>query len=173
METEKPSIKPIAYSYGLYLALVSIVMLVIMYVANIQKSWPLSIISILLTVLVFVYGIKAYKQKNNGFLSLGDAIKVGLAIAVIGGIIAAIYSYIHYSYIYPEFVEITKDQARTQMLNSNPDMTEAQIEQAMKISGMFTTPLFFSFMSVIGSLFMGLIISLIAGLVMKKENTHA
>lgn len=173
MEIQKPSIKPIAYSYGFYLALISIAMLVIMYVANIQKSWSISIISIVLTILVFVYGIKAYKNANNGFLSLGDAIKVGLAIAVIGGIIAAVYSYIHYSYIYPEFIEITKDQARIQMLDTNPDMTEAQMEQALKISGMFTTPLFFSFMNIIGSLFMGLIISLFAGLVMKKENTHA
>ena len=173
METEKPSIKPIAYTYGLFLALISIAMLVIMYVGNIQKSWILSILSMVLTVVVFVYGIKTYKQKNNGFLTLGDAIKVGLAIAVIGGVISAVYSYIHYSYVYPEFIEMTLDEARLQIAERSPNMSEEQIEQTLEVSKMFTSPIFFSLMSVVGSLFFGIIISLIAGLVMKKENSYA
>ncbi len=169
MESEKPSIKPIAYSFGLYLALINIIILVIMYVANIEKNWTISILSLILSIAIFIYGIKSYKQKNNGFLTLGEAIKIGLAIAVIGGLISAIYTYVHYSYIYPEFLEITKDQARAQMLEKRPNMSSEQVEEAMKISGMFITPLFFSFMSVIGSLFLGLIISLIGGLIMKRE----
>lgn len=169
MESETASIKPIAYSFGVYLGLINIVILVIMYVGDIQKSWTISILSIILTIAIFIYGIKAYKQKNNSFLSLGEALKVGLAIAVIGGVISAVYSYIHYSYIYPEFIQITLDQAKTQMLDASPNMTEEQMDQALKMTSMFTTPLFFSLMSIIGSLFFGLIISLIGGLIMKKE----
>lgn len=173
MEFQKPSIKPIAYTYGLYLALVSIAMAVAMYVLNVQKSWALSIISTVLTVAILVYAIKVYKQKNNGFLSLGDAIKVGLAVSVIGGIIGAVYAYVHYTYIYPEFIDMTLDQTRIQISESNPNMSEEQIEQAVGYTKMFTSPIFFSLMSVIGSLFFGIIVSLIAGLIMKKENTHA
>ncbi len=173
MEPQKASIKPIAYTYGLYLALISIVVLVIMYVANIEKSWVLSIVSSLLTITVLVYGIKAYKHQNNGFLSIGEAIKTGLAIAVIGGLIAGIYAYVHYSYVYPEFIEMTKEAAYNDMTTKNPNMTEEQITQAMDISGIFMTPLFFSLITILGSLLFGLIVSLIAGAVMKKENTHA
>ncbi|MEY8848821.1 DUF4199 domain-containing protein [Psychroserpens sp. XS_ASV72] len=173
MDQEKPKIKPIAYSYGLYLALISIVVLVIMYVANIDKSWPLSIASALLSIAVFVYGIKAYKKSNNGFLTLGQAIKVGLAIAVVGGVISAIYSYFHYEFIYPEFIEMQKEVAYNQMIEQNPNMTEEQINQAMDISGIFMNSAFFSLSSILGSLIFGLIVSLIAGLVMKKEpHTH-
>ena len=78
METEKPSIKPIAYQYGLYLGLLSIIGLVIMYVANIEKSWIMSIISLILTIVIYVYGIKAYQKANYNFLSIKEAIKVGL-----------------------------------------------------------------------------------------------
>ena len=170
METEKPPIKPIAYSYGLYLALVSIVVLVIMYVANLEKNWALSIASSLASIVIFVYGIKTFKLKNGGFLSLGDAIKVGLAIAVIGGVIAAIYAYIHYAYIYPEFIEITKEQAYLQITEQNPDMSADQIDKSMEISSLFMTPMFFSLSTVIGTLIFGLIVSLIAGLIMKKED---
>ncbi len=170
METEKPSIKPIAYSYGLYLALVSIIILVIMYAANLEKNWTLSIASSVASIVVFVYGIKAYKHMNAGFLSLSDAIKVGLAIAVIGGLIAGIYAYVHYSFIYPEFIETAKEQAYIQLTEQNPGMNADQVSKAMEINNMFMNPMFFSFSTVIGSLIFGLIVSLIAGLVMKKED---
>ncbi len=169
MENQSPSIKPIAFNYGIILALVSIIVLVIMYILNVEKSWPLSIGSMIATILVFVYGIKAYKKANGNLLSLKDAIKVGLAIAVIGGIIGAIYSYIHYTMIYPEFIEMTKETAYEQMMERNPNLTDEQATQAMEMSSMFMTPGFFSLMSIIGSLFFGLIVSLIAGLIMKKE----
>ncbi len=169
MENQSPSIKPIAFNYGIILALVSIIVLVIMYILNIEKSWPLSIGSTIATILVFVYGIKAYKMANGNLLSLREAIKVGLAIAVIGGIIAAIYAYIHYTMIYPEFIEMTKETAYEQMMERNPNLTDEQVTQAMEMSSMFMSPSFFSLMSIIGSLFFGLIVSLIAGLIMKKE----
>lgn len=169
METQKPSIKPIAYSYGLYLALVSIVILVIMYVANLEKSWILSIASSVASIAIFVYGIKAYKHQNAGFLTIGDAMKVGLAIAVIGGIIAGIYAYLHYAYIYPEFIDMARDQAYLEISEQNPNMSEEQISKTMEISNIFMTPMFFSLTTVIGSLLFGLVVSVIAGLVMKKE----
>ena len=169
MENQSPSIKSIGFNYGIILALVSIIVLVIMYIGNIEKSWPLSIGSMIATIIVFIYGIKAYKNANGNLLSVKEAIKVGLAIAVIGGIIAAIYSYIHYSMIYPEFIEMTKETSYQQMMERNPNMTDEQASQAMDMSSMFMTPAFFSLMSIIGSLFFGLIISIIAGLIMKQE----
>ncbi|TDU39696.1 uncharacterized protein DUF4199 [Gelidibacter sediminis] len=169
METQKPSIKPIAYTYGLYLALVSIIILVIMYVANLQQSWILSAVSSLASIVVLVYGIKTYKHQNAGFLTVGEAIKVGLAIAVIGGILAAIYAYLHYAYIYPEFIDMARDKAYLDISEQNPNMSEEQISKTMEISNIFMTPMFFSLTTVIGSLLFGLVVSVIAGLVMKKD----
>ncbi|MBT8376532.1 MAG: DUF4199 domain-containing protein [Bacteroidia bacterium] len=169
MENQSPSIKSIAYTYGLYLALVSVAGLIIMYVLSLQKSWTISIISIVLSILILVYGIKAYKHANGGLLSVGKAIKVGLAIAVVGGLLSAIYSYVHYSFIYPEFIEMTKEAAYEQMMTQNPNLTDEQANQAMEMQGMFMNPGFFSLMSILSSLFFGLIISLIAGLIMRKD----
>ena len=169
MENQSPSIKSIAYTYGLYLALVSVAGLIIMYVLSLQKSWTISIISFVLTVLILVYGIKAYKHANGGLLSVGKAVKVGLAIAVVGGLLSAIYAYVHYSFIYPEFIDLTKEAAYEQMMTQNPNLTDEQANQAMEMQGMFMNAGFFSLMSILGSLFFGLIISLIAGLIMRKD----
>lgn len=170
MEHQTAPIKPIAYKYGLFSALISILVLVIMYVMNIDKSWILSGFSIIAGILIFVFGIREYKLSNANILSIGQAIKVGLAIAVIGGVISAIYSYVHYAFIYPEFIEMQKETAYEKMMEQNPNMTQEQVEQAMNISGMFLTPGFMSIMSVLGSLFFGLIISLITGLIMRSND---
>tara|TARA_Y100000815_G_C13001583_1_gene371929 strand:+ start:38 stop:550 length:513 start_codon:yes stop_codon:yes gene_type:complete len=169
MEHQTPSIKPIAYTYGLYSALLSIAGLIIMYVANMDKNWILSSISVVVSILIFVYGIKAFKTANANILSLGQAIKVGLAIAVIAGVITAIYSYVHYEFIYPEFIEMQKETAYNQMIEQNPNMTDEQVEQAMSISNLFMNSTFFSLSSILGSLIFGLIVSLIAGLIMKND----
>jgi len=170
MEHQAPSIKPIAYTYGLYSALLSIAGLVIMYVLNMDKNWTLSIVSIIVSILIFVYGIKTFKNANANMLSLGQAIKVGLAIAVIGGVITAIYSYIHYEFIYPEFIELQRETAYNQIIEKNPNMTAEQIEKTMEISNIFMNSSFFSLSSILGSLIFGLITSLIAGLIMKSDH---
>lgn len=170
MENQKNSLKQIATTYGTLLALLSILVLVVMYVANIEKDWAIFIVNIGLTVLIFVYALKTYKQANGNFLSLGEALKVGLATAAIGGVIAAIYAYIHYTFIYPEYIDTILDEARMQMADQSQKMTEEQMEQALDFTKSLTSPFMMATISLIGTLFFGFIISLVAGLVMKREN---
>lgn len=170
MEHETPSIKPIAYTYGLYSALITIAVLIIMYVGNMDKSWTISIISISLSIAIYIYGIKAFKSANGNLLSLSQAIKVGLAIAVIGGVISAVYSYFHYEFIYPEFIDLQRATAEQQMIENNPNMSAEQIDQALGISNLFMNSTFFSLSSILGSLIFGLITSLIVGLIMRREH---
>lgn len=169
METQPTSVKKIAYNFGILLGLISIVILVFMYVANMEKSVTISTISTILTILTFVMGIKAYKKENQNFLSIKDAIKVGLAIAVIGGIISAIYIFVHYSYIYPEFIENLRDQSMIEATNKNPNMDKETMDMTIKMMNIFTSPFMLSTFSLIGSLFFGFIISLITGAIIKNE----
>jgi len=163
------SIKSVAYPYGTVLAIYSILVLVLLYVFNVaQENWIVGTINTLVSIAIFVLAIKKFKQDNNGFLSLKEALKVGLAVAVISGVIAAIYAYIHYSFVYPEFSEIKYDEAVLQMTEQG--IPESQQSQALEMTKMFTSPWFFSTMTLLGSLFFGFIISLIAGLILKRNN---
>ena len=76
----------------------------------------------------------------------------------------------HCPYIYPEFVQNVQDESVKQMLERSPDLTNEQLESAMKINNMFTSPFALATFSLIGSLFFGIIISLIAGLIMKNDD---
>jgi hypothetical protein len=55
------------------------------------------------------------------------------------------------------------------MLVKNPEMTQEQIDMAMNMSAKFMSPMIMSAFAIIATLFFGFIISLFAGLVMKKN----
>lgn len=171
METQTPSVKKIALNYGLLLAGLSIALQVVSYVldADIDRPWWLSVVQMLISVGVLVYGIKAYKTDNAGFLTLGQALKTGLAISLIAGIVAVIFNYIFMNYIDPDFIQKTLDFTREQMIEKNPNMTQAQVDSAMDISAKFMSPLIISGLAILSTLFFGFIISLVAGLIMKKN----
>lgn len=97
METKEQILKPIAYKFGLFLSLVIIGSLILEpYIA--QKI-IFGILSFSATLIVFILGIKKFKTTNANKIALVDSIKIGLAIAVIGALIAAIYTYIHLNYL--------------------------------------------------------------------------
>ena len=170
METEKISIKPIAYTFGVYLGLLTIISLVIRYVTGIDQSWIISGVSLVATILIFYYGIKTFKHQNGNYLSIKEAIKVGLAMAVIGGLIGAVYAYVHYTFIQPEFIEAIREKAYLDMTTQNPNMTKEQLETGNKMMNIFTSPFFMGTMTLLFTLFFGFIISLITGAIMKKDN---
>ncbi len=146
-----------------------------MYVTNmyIEKSWVGNTISFIVMVLVIVYGINEFKKSNGNYLSVGQAIKIGVGISLIAGIIGAVYQLIFINFIEPDFMERMMQIQFDKMVENNPDMTEKQLEMSMEMGRKFSSPWITSAITIVASLFFGLIISLIAGLVMKKENTHA
>ena len=169
MDDQKSLLKKIAYNYGLMLAGLSVLVLAVMYALGLDKSWTISILSIIVTILIFVYGILAFKKGNGNEISLGQALKVGLAIAAIGGVLAAIYAYIHYSFIYPEFVEITRQNSLDDALTKNPGLEGDALEMTEKMIKMFTSPFVLATFSLIGNLFFGFIISIITGAIVKNN----
>src|SRR5680860_1327177 len=106
MEIQKVEAKKFVLNFGILFGILSVIMGVIMYVTNayIDPSLIYAAISYLILIGVISYGINAFKTENNGFLNLADALKVGIGIAVIGGIITAIWSYLLMNYIEPEYM---------------------------------------------------------------------
>ncbi len=170
MDTPKTSVKNIAMNYGLILALVSIVISALLFVTESHIDRPIwaSILSVILMALILFYGIKAFKKDNGGFLSLGEALKVGLAIALIAGIISAIYNYIFMTYIEPDLIAKTLEFTSEKMYEQNPNLTEGQAKMALDITAKFMSPGIMFAMAIIGSLFLGFIFSLIGGLILKQ-----
>lgn len=169
MEHEKPAIKPIAYTFGLYSGLLSIAGLVILYVLNIESHWILSVVSTIATIAIYFYGINTYKKLNANILSIKDGLKTGMGIALIGGIIAAIYAAIHYSFIMPEFLAGKKEEAIDTMMTQNPNMEGEALDTALGLIDITTSEAFIATMMILGSLFFGFIVSLIISAIIKND----
>mgnify|MGYP001601583768 FL=1 len=169
MENQKASIKTIALNYGGIWGVLTIALSVIAYVTDnyLERPMWLTISGSAIMLGIIVYGLKAFKLENEGFLSVSESLKTGLAISLIAAIIGTIYNYVFMTFIEPDFVSQSIEIAREQMLSQNPDMTQEQMDMAMGITEKMMTPMIMSAMGIIFTLFLGFITSLIAGLVMK------
>ena len=171
MENSSASSKKIILNIGLFLGLASIALSVILYLLNmhLEQNMLTGAIGLLIILIFVVYGINQYKKANGNLLSIGQALKVGTGIALVGGIISVIYTLIFIYVIEPDFMAQIGDIQQQAILKSNPDMTDEQLKQSMALAKKFSSPAIISAMSLIFSIFFGFIFSLIAGLIMKND----
>lgn len=170
MENEYSTSK-FSLPYGAILGLVITVIAVLMYVSGMLlagEQWPVYIFYLFFPLYIG-YCVYTYRTKNGGFLSLGKAIKVGVTIAVVGGIVYGIYNLIFFYIIEPGITEQLMDVAREKMFEENPDMTEEQAEMTLGFVAKFSNPLFSSAMYILLSAVFGFLYGLFAGLIFKRE----
>ena len=172
MENQQATAKKFVLNYGIMLGIISVIFGVIMYVTNVYLDPGIiyTLIGFLVLIVIISLGIKAFKSENGGYLSLGEALKVGIGVAVIGGIIAAVWSFVLMNYIEPDYMNQMMEVQREKMVEAQPDLTESQLDAAEEMTAKFASPIMVVAFSLIGNLFFGLIISLIAGLIMKNKN---
>ena len=59
--------------------------------------------------------------------------------------------------------------AQNKLIDQNPEMSQEQLDQIMGMQKKFTTPTMMAAFGLIGSLFIGFVISLITGLIFKRN----
>ena len=99
-----------------------------------------------------------------------DALKIGLGVALISGIIGVIYTMIFANIIEPNHYEYVVEVRESQILEQYPNFSDEQLEAALTIPKMMATPGMATAMGIASSLIFGFVVSLIGGLIMKKSN---
>lgn len=161
-----------ALNWGLLTGGVLIVFSLLLYVFDMTAKQGVSAISYVLLIGGIVYAIYYYKFRvNSGFLSIGKGIATGTLVALYAGIIASLFSVLLMYVIDPALMEQIRDLAEQEMLRRNPEMGEADLEMALKISDKMMQPVPMFIMGVIWYVVAGLIVSLITSAIMKKEPT--
>ena len=171
MENQKSSAKQVMINYGLYIGLASILINVINYAVGdvYRPHWIISVAGIVISIVLIVLALKKFKDGNEGLMSLSQALKVGLGASLISAIIVLIYMFAFSNFIEPDFYANMAEVAyQTNVVEKYPNMTDEQLEAARANVETFTSPGMNSAMILIFSLFFGFIISLIAGLIMKR-----
>jgi cytochrome c biogenesis protein CcdA len=168
MENQANS-KNLMVNNGIILGVASVLFLLVMYATgnHLAPHWSASVVNAIIFIGIIVYGIKQYKAANNDFLSWGQGVKVGVGVAIVGGLIVVIYNYLFMNFIEPEFMNQMMEVQNQAFLDQG--LTEEQIEAANAMTSTFSSPGILAAVGIVSYAIGGFIISAIAAAIMKKS----
>ncbi|EIJ37221.1 hypothetical protein JoomaDRAFT_0161 [Galbibacter orientalis DSM 19592] len=172
MENTQPTTGKFAIRFGLILGGIGIIFSLMLYFMDMQYDQGMGkqIVSTVFLVAIIALAIFQFKKANGGYLTLGEALKTGIGTALIGAVITVIYLLLYVNVIDPDFSTKIADIARAGMIENNPELTQEQIDTAVEMQQKFfwvTYPIIFIF-----NIFIGFIVSLITGLILKKSENE-
>ena len=171
MKDQKNSAAAIAKKYGLMLGAFNIVVGLMLFYLDMhyQNNSTVGFINLAIIIVLIMLGIKEFKKFNGGFIKLSEALKTGLGIALISGILSTIYTLIMMNYIDPDFLEKSLAFQKQTMLMENPEMSVSSVDKIIDMQREFSSPLTTSAFILILNLFLGFIVSLVGGLIIRKS----
>lgn len=174
MEVQQAKASKFVLNYGLILGLLMVVLGVIMYVldSHLQPHWSFMVISMLIFVIIVAYGIKAFKEANGGFLSLGEALKVAVGMSLIAALLAGTWTVLLSTVIEPDLTEQAIELEREKAFEMNPNMTDEQWEKGLEMTEVFRQPWFSFTAALVMYMLFGLIVGLIVGAILKQRRPY-
>lgn len=164
----------IALKYGLIYSGINILWNLLLYITELNRSdnaWIFQTLGLVFMIICIIMAINEYKKNEGaGFIDFGTAFKQGLIIAVISGIIGSVYYVLYVNVIDTSFNDYIMQKQVDKMAEMG--MAEGDIEKAIGQSAKFQTPFWLMTFGILGSLFVGSIISLIIAAIMKKPNPN-
>jgi NADH:ubiquinone oxidoreductase subunit 6 (subunit J) len=152
---------------GLSLCVVSAIFMSLGAETSNVQQW----IGYILTIGVISWGTISFRDKyNDGFISYSKAFTSCLLITFFSSIILAFFMYLYLSFIDQSLIDQVLEKAEEDMLNRK--MPDDQIEEAMKMTRMLTTPILMGFFTIIVNSFMGAIFGLITAAFLKRDNPN-
>ncbi|PRX54364.1 DUF4199 domain-containing protein [Flagellimonas meridianipacifica] len=167
MEVQQPKTGKFSLNYGLILGGISLVFGVLLYTQDLHTSQSpgIMIFGIVIAAIVTFLGIQAFKKANGGYLSLGEALKIGAGVALISAIVAIIYNLVLVNVLDPDAPSKIMDARLGPALESG-EITQEQFDQQKEQSINFWWmgyPIILIF-----NILIGLVLGLISGLILKK-----
>jgi len=171
MEENKLTIKSTILTYGLILGGISVAFNLMLYFLDMhyQQNAAAGYVGIALMIGVLMYAFIVFKKHNEGYLSLSEVLKIGLGISLIAGLVGVLYAFVLTEFLDPDMMNKALELQFEKMRVENPEMSQEQLDMSREMADKFSSPLIRSAFQLIGALFIGFIISLIGGLIVKKS----
>tara|TARA_B100001175_G_C19368228_1_gene570448 strand:- start:261 stop:839 length:579 start_codon:yes stop_codon:yes gene_type:complete len=171
MPNQNSSLKSNIITYGIILGSISVVFQLMLYLLDMhyKNDSTAGIVALLITSGVLVYSFIVFKKNNEGYMTLSEALKIGLGVSLISAIIGIIYTQLLVNVLDPDTMQKSLELSIDNMRAQNPEIPQEALETARSIQEKMSSPLIFSAVQIIFSLFFGFIISLIGGLIVKKS----
>ncbi|MDX8339094.1 DUF4199 domain-containing protein [Draconibacterium sp. IB214405] len=178
MEQKSSPLLKSSLTYGIYAALISIFISVVIWAGGLMESMGIfgsaiiGVISLVISFVVMLVFTKNYRNKEfEGYISFSEAFKFALLVSVVSTIILVVYNFIFHSFIAPDYIEnlyATLQQKTLEYMESR-GVPDAAIEQTLERFEDVPTIAKTIRQTVLSGLIGGAIISLIVAAIAKKK----
>src|SRR4051812_22246052 len=169
-------------TYGLIAGIiVSILMLITTnYISHCEgnvdydTSMLIGYASMLIAFSLVYVGIRNYRDKyNGGVISFGKAFKTGMMIVLIASTIYVVAWLIDYFYFIPDFIEkySAHELEKLKVSGASQIQIDKQTKAMAGFARMYQNPFFNAMMTYVEILPVGLIVTLISSLILKRKVT--
>lgn len=157
--------------YGLLAGLVSVVLSLIVSYGKLQDSSVNFIFSLLTygaTAAAIFLSVRQKRMEKGDYLTFGQGVIEGLSVSFIAGIVTAVAHYIDAKFLNRELTETL--YAKMQEEIEAGDMSDKEMAMALEYGQYIISPGGRAIMVFIGTLLVGLIISLVVAAILRKED---
>ena len=171
MDNSASSIKSTIITYGIILGSISVVFQLMLFFLDMhyKNDSTAGVVSLIIMIGVLLYSFISHKKIDGGYILLSEALKIGLGVSLVSALITIIYTQILINFLDPETMQKSLDLTMDTMRSENPEISQEALDTVRSIQEKMSSPLIFSSVQIIFSLFFGFIISLIGGLIVKKS----
>jgi hypothetical protein len=156
--------------YALIVSAAMIVYNILMWVMGLSLNKFISYPSYIILIVGMVMGTVAYRDKyNNRLLSYGKCFTSNFLIGLYASIIGAIWVYIFFNFIGTDLIPKILENAKEEIMNKTPSISDEQLQMQMSYVKKFTSPLMMVMWAFVGNTFFSAIFALIISAFVKKE----
>jgi len=166
----------IVFRYGMYATLLIVglsafLMLVVNRFAGYAAQEIAGYLTMLLSMVFVFFGIRQYRDKvNNGTLTFGQGMKVGLLIVLIPAVFFGLFDILYTEVINPNWLENYYGQYIARIKASTPvDQLEAALKKANDQKMLFSNPVMQFLLMAATVLIIGFIVTIIASLTLRRR----
>ena len=160
-----------AFTYGIYLGVALIIISMLFYVLDLFiYKWTGYVGYALVLGFIIIASVSYRDKRLNGLISYGQSFSVGFFTGLVASIIAGIFGYFFITYVGDDYKAMMLELTEERSLKANPDISDAELDMALKIAEKLMTPWWLGIITFFSNLFFSVIFALIISIFVKKED---
>ncbi len=157
-----------ASTHGLYVGLVLIGFALLVWIADLQPSALLRYMNWAIVFGSVYFSMKTWRdQFMNGYIRYSQALGYGIVVMLFASGVFAFYNVLYMNILDPESIQRSIDILEESYYELG--WSEERIEMALELAEGMQTPVFQAVSTIFGTTFLGLLVSLIVAIFIRKE----
>ena len=133
MDNQTPSIKSTIITYGVILGSISVAFQLMLFFLDMhyKNDSTAGIVSLVLMIGVLLYSFISFKKQNEGFLSLSEALKIGVGASLVSALIGIVYTQVLVNFMDPDTMKKSLELSMETLRVENPEMQQEALDTAI------------------------------------------